>query len=80
MNPWIALAVAGRAITDERLKAAWTRMLETHHPDDCVLVQEVADDLAGHVDYWRLAWRAEEYARAEQALVHALLKMGVSHD
>jgi len=80
MNPWIALAVAGRAITDERLRAAWQRMLETHHPDDCALVQEVADDTPNAADFWRLAWKAEDFARAEQALAHALVKMGVGHE
>lgn len=80
MSPWIALAVAGRAITDERLRAAWQRMLDTHHPDDCALALEVADDTPNAIDFWRLAWKAEEFARAEQALAHALVKMGIGHE
>jgi hypothetical protein len=80
MSPWIALAVAGRAITDERLKAAWQRMLDTHHPDDCALAQEVADTTPKAFDFWLLAGKAEDYARAEQALAHALVKMGVGHE
>ena len=80
MSPWIALAVAGRAITDERLRAAWQRMLDTHHPDDCALAQDVADETPKAIDFWRLAGKAEEYARAEQALAHALVKMGVGRE
>ena len=80
MNPWIALAVAGRRITDERLKAAWARMLDTRHPEDCAFAQEVADDTPNAIDLWRLTWKAEEYARAERELVHALVKMGVGHE
>ena len=80
MNPWIALGVAGRRITDERLKAAWQRMLATRHPEDCAFAQEIADDTPNAIDFWRLAWKAEEYARAERELVHALVKMGVGHE
>jgi hypothetical protein len=55
-------------------------MLDTHHPDDCALAQEVADGTPKAFDFWLLAGKAEEYARAEQALAHALVKMGVGHE
>ena len=80
MNPWIALGVAGRRITDERLKAAWQRMLATRHPEDCALAEEIADDTPNAIDFWRLAWKAGEYARAERELTHALVKMGIGHE
>ena len=74
MNIWSELAGLESQITDQTLRAAWARMVETRNPADCALVQEIADDTDDAFMFWRLALCAEEYATVEQSLAHLLIK------
>ena len=75
MNIWSELAGLESQITDQTLRAAWARMVETRNPADCALVQEIADDTDDAFMFWRLALCAEEYATVEQSLAHLLIKV-----
>ena len=75
MNIWSELAGLESQITDQTLRAAWARMVETRNPADCALVQEIADDTDDAFMFWRLALCAEEYATVEQSLEHLLIKV-----
>lgn len=75
MNIWEELAGLECRITDKTLRAAWSRMVQTRSPADCVLVQDIANDTDNASVFWRLALCAEEYATVEQSLAHLLIKV-----
>lgn len=75
MNIWNELELFGFRIADKKLRAAWERMVETRNPADCKLVQEIADDTPDAFLYWKLAYRAEEYAEMEQSFEREIIKV-----
>ena len=75
MNIWDELDRIGWAVADNRLRAAWERMVQTRNPADCQLVQEIADDTPESFLYWKLAYRAEEYAEMEQSFAREIIKV-----
>lgn len=75
MNIWDELAAFEGGITDPSLRAAWVRMVKSHNPADCQLVQEIADEIPGAFPYWKLAFRAEEYAEMEQSFAREIIRV-----
>ena len=79
MNIWNAIDTLGVRITDDRLRSAWARMLETHAVEDCDYAAYVAEYIARDTSpvYMRVALLAGDYAQAERRIVQALIKAGV---
>ena len=78
MNIWNAIDTLGAGIKDDRLRAAWARLLETRTSDDCEYAAWVADRVPGQTaEYVAVASRAADLARAEQRLFEALINAGV---
>jgi hypothetical protein len=75
MNIWEELATIGCMIADIRLRAAWERMVLHRNPADCKLVQEIADDRSNALLYWKLAYRAEEFAEIEQSFAREIIRV-----
>jgi hypothetical protein len=74
MNIWNELELLGCRIADKKLRAAWERMVKTRAPADCQLVQEIADDTPHASLYWKLAYRAEEFAEMEQSFAREIIR------
>jgi hypothetical protein len=79
MNLWDAIDRFGVTITDDKLRAAWSRMLETKSIDDCEYAAYVAEyrSVGASLDAMRIASRAADLVRAEQRVAHALISAGV---
>ena len=77
MNLWDAIDRFGVTITDDKLRAAWARMLETKSIDDCEYAAYIAEYRAGGLDPMRIASRAADMVRTEQRLAQALISAGV---
>lgn len=79
MNLWDAIDRFGVTITDDKLRAAWSRMLETKSIDDCEYAAYIAEYRArgAALDPMRIASRAADMVRAEQRLAQALISAGV---
>ena len=79
MNLWDAIDRFGVTITDDKLRAAWARMLETKSIDDCEYSAYIAEYRArgAALDPMRIASRAADMVRAEQRLAQALISAGV---
>jgi hypothetical protein len=75
MNIWEELAALGHYIADNRLRAAWERMVLHRNLADCQLVQEIADDTPDAFLYWKLAYRAEELAEMEQSFAREIIRV-----
>ena len=75
MNIWDELELIGCRIADKKLRAAWERMVKTRAPADCQLVQEIADGVPSAFLYWKLAYRAEEYAEIEQSFAREIIRV-----
>ena len=75
MNIWEELADLDSNIVDIRLRAAWICMVTHRNPASCVLVQEIADEIPGSLLYWKLAYRAEEYAEMEQSFLREIIRV-----
>ena len=75
MNIWDELTAIGYTITDTKLRAAWGRMVLRRTPADCQLVQDIADDTPDAFLYWKLAYRAEEYAEMEQSFAREIIRV-----
>ena len=75
MNIWDELAALEGEIENPTLRAAWARMVQTRSPADCALVQEIADDTPDAFLYWKLAYRAEEYAEMEQSFAREIIRV-----
>ena len=75
MNIWTELAALEGGITDPALRTAWARMVICRTPADCQLVQEIADDTPDAFLYWKLAYRAEEFAEMEQSFAREIIKV-----
>ena len=77
MNLWDAIDRFGVTITDDKLRAAFARMLETKSIDDCEYAAYIAEHRAGGLDPMRIASRAADMVRTEQRLAQALISAGV---
>jgi len=79
MNLWDAIDRFGVTITDDKLRAAFARMLETKSIDDCEYAAYIAEYRAegASLDAMRIAARAADMVRAEQRLARALISAGV---
>jgi len=79
MNLWDAIDRYAVTITDDKLRAAFARMLETKSIDDCEYAAYIAEYRAGgaSLDPMRIASRAADMVRAEQRLAQALISAGV---
>lgn len=79
MNLWDAIDRFGVTITDDKLRAAWARMLETKSIDDCEYAAYIAEYRieGASLDAMRIAARAADMVRAEQRLARALISAGV---
>jgi len=79
MNLWDAIDRFGVTITDDKLRAAWSRMLLTKSIDDCEYAAYIAEYRArgAALDPMRIASRAADMVRAEQRLAQALISAGV---
>ena len=75
MNIWDELDELEGNIADETLRTAWARMVQTRAPADCKLVQDIADSTPNAFLYWKLAYRAEEYAEIEQSLIREIIRV-----
>lgn len=75
MNIWEELDALEGNIADETLRTAWARMVQTRNPADCKLVQDIADGVPNAFLYWKLAYRAEEYAEIEQSLIREIIRV-----
>ena len=75
MNIWDELTAIGYTITDTKLRAAWGRMVLRRDPLSCALVQEIAEALPESFVYWKLAYRAEEFAEMEQSFAQEIIRV-----
>ena len=75
MNIWDELTELDINIVDIRLRAAWICMVTHRNPASCALVQEIAEEIPGSLLYWKLAYRAEEYAEMEQSFAREIIRV-----